>query len=136
MKKLLGPFAVLGMLAALLLGGTTAPALADGPTNITICSNQGGGQSTVTCLGLVNGNNITIDISNIRVLNDVELNLLKVNLTNVVINALTIGDIQLQVNKIASDTVVVLKDVLNIQVCQVKVIEIGVVNNNIAKCEN
>jgi hypothetical protein len=133
-KKLLGPFAILGMLAALLLGGTAAPALADGPTRIDICSNQGGGNSTVTCVGLINGNDITIEISDIRVLNDNELNVLTVNLTNVLVNVLTIGDIQLRVNKIASDTVIVLKNVLNITVCQVKVIEIGVVNNNIAKC--
>ncbi len=134
MKKLLGPFAVLGMLAALLLGGTTAPALADGPTNITICSNQGGGSSTVTCAGFLNGNNITIDISNIRVLNDVELNILTVELNKVLLTNVNISDIQVRVNKIAVDVVVVLKNVLNITVCQVKVIEIGVVNNNIAKC--
>jgi hypothetical protein len=113
-----------------------ASAPATGPTKANSCSNVAGGPNhKVTCLGTIDGNSVTINIDLLsNSLNDIQLNLLVVKLTDVLINALVFGDIQLQVNNIASGTVIVLKDVLNINVCQVKVIELGKVNNNIALC--
>jgi len=133
-KHLMAVVLAVGLLAVGLVTGP-ATAGANGSTRIDTCSNQGG-HNKVLCVGTINGNTINIEIDNIRVLSPTELSILTLNLTNVVVNAANIGDIQVRVDNVASNTVIVLKDVLNIQVCQVKVIEVGVVNKNIAKCSN
>jgi hypothetical protein len=43
-------------------------------------------------------------------------------------------DTQVEVNNVAVGVAAILKNVLNINICQVKVLEIGFINNNIAKC--
>jgi hypothetical protein len=119
--------------AALFVGLLSGPATATAAPGDPICSNQGGGSSTVKCIGTINGNTVNIDISKIRILSNNELKILNVELKKVFISVINLP-IDVQVNTIATKTVLILK-ALNVQVCQVKVVELGVVNTNIAKCE-
>jgi hypothetical protein len=102
----------------------------------------GGGGSTATCsfnvvvvcLGTlnINGNTVEIDVLNVDVSHiTTVVNFLNGNEVNI-LNGITVSDIQLEVNQIASDNAISLNHIIN--VCQVKVIELGVVNTNIAKC--
>jgi hypothetical protein len=117
---------------ALFVGMLSGPGTASAAPGNPTCSNQGGGNSKVTCIGTINGNTVNIEISDIRVLTDNELKFLNVELEKVFISVVNLP-IQIRVDTIAAQTVVILK-LLNVAVCQVKVIEIGVVNLNIAKC--
>jgi hypothetical protein len=119
---------LLGLMATGAMGSTTA--LAGGGTN---CQNDQS-ISGVQCLGQINGNNIEIDISNVGNVSQNELNVLNVAVQGILDANKVIVPIQVQVNDIAVAVVpVVIKD-LNVLVCQVKVIELGVVNTNIANC--
>ena len=112
-----------------LLGGSqTATAVADGNST---CSNGSG--TSVNCIGTVNGNTVNIDISKNKVLSGNELNILTVELDKVLISVINLP-VSVQVNTIATKTVLILK-ALNVQICDVKVAELGLVNTNIAKCE-
>jgi hypothetical protein len=117
---------VAGLLAVGLISGP-ATASATGSTHVTSCSNG----VQIVCLGTISGNPITVDVGNINVLsgNDV-----KAELENVLNNNANISDIQVQVDKVASDFVIKLENVLNVHICQVKVVELGFVNLNLAKC--
>jgi hypothetical protein len=119
--------------AALFVGLLSGPATATAAPGNPTCSNQGGGNSKVTCIGTINGNTVNIDISDIRVLTDNEINILNVELEKVFISVIN-APINVQVDTIAAQTVLILK-ALNVQICQVKVVELGVVNLNVAKCE-
>jgi len=117
---------VAGLLAVGLISGP-ATASATGPTQVTSCSNG----VQIVCIGTINGNPITVNVGNVSVLsgNDV-----KVQLEKVLNDNAQIGDIQVQVDKVASDFTIKLQDVLNIHICQVKVVELGFVNLNHAQC--
>jgi hypothetical protein len=119
--------------AALYVGLLSGPGTAIAAPGDTTCSNQGGGNSTVKCIGTINGNTVNVNITNIRILSDFELNVLKVELDKVFITVVNLP-VSVQVETIAKNTVIILK-ALNVQVCQVKVFELGLVNLNIAKCE-
>lgn len=138
MKRFFGHLVAAVLACGLLaMGLLSAPAIAGatGSTHVTSCSNTGGGPNhKVVCLGTINGNDVNVEISNIRILSPGELTLLQANENNLFLSLINVGDIQTQVNNVASGTVIILKNVLNISVCQVKVIEIGLVNTNIAKC--
>jgi hypothetical protein len=117
---------VAGLLAVGLISGP-ATASATGSTQVTSCSNG----VQIVCIGTISGNPITVNVGNVNVLsgNDV-----KVELEKVLNNNANISDIQVQVDKVASDFTIKLQDVLNIHVCQVKVVELGFVNLNHAQC--
>ena len=119
--------------AALFVGLLSGPATATAAPGNPTCSNQGGGNSKVTCIGTINGNTVHIDISNVRILTNNELNVLNFELEKVFISLIN-APINVQVENIANNTVLILK-ALNVQICQVKVVELGVVNLNVAKCE-
>src|ERR1051325_8381409 len=107
---------VLGVLS-LLVGAeavTGGTALASGSTKVTNCANQGGGpHHSVTCVGTINGNNVTVTISNVRVLDNNELSQL-VQLENNIFVSVANLDVQTQLNQIAVDTVTILENVFNI----------------------
>jgi hypothetical protein len=132
MKTALTRFAASAAVSLLLLGGamSTTPALAGGATNST-CSRV---VVQVVCVGTISGNPITVTISDNNILNGNEINVLTVNENKILNDFANENDIQTQVNDIAAENAVVLKDVLNLSVCQVKVVEVGVVNTNIANC--
>jgi hypothetical protein len=117
---------VAGLLAVGLVSGP-ATASATGQTKVTSCSNG----AQILCFGTINGNPIKVEVGNVNVLsgNDVT-----VQLEKVLNDDALIGDLHVQVEKVASDFEVKLQDVLNIQICQVKVFELGAVNLNIANC--
>ncbi|HEY2667930.1 MAG TPA: hypothetical protein VGK51_13935 [Actinomycetota bacterium] len=110
--------------------GTTPAAHAGGNSSAT-CSDIG---INVVCIGTlgINNNTIEIDVLNVDINHLVDVkNALNNNEVNILNNVLS-PDIQTEVNNVASGNVVVVKNLVN--VCQVKVIELGVINNNIAKC--
>jgi hypothetical protein len=118
------------VLAVAALTGAPAASATGGST--AHCSIVG---ASVVCLGTlgINGNSVEIDVLNVdanhlvtvqNVLNNDEVNIL---------NGITVQDTQTQVNQIASDNAVDVSRVVN--VCQVKVIEVGKVNNNLAQCK-
>jgi hypothetical protein len=119
------------MTAALTISGfagSMPAAHATGKTGGVTCS------VIAVCDGFLNGNTVHIETGDIKILNGNEINILTVNENRILNDVANIKDIQVQVDQIASENVVVLKDVLHLQVCQVKVLELGVVNLNIAKC--
>ncbi len=132
MKSMLTRLAASATISILMLAGifAGAPAQAGGSTHAS-CSNV---FVQVICIGTINNNPITITIGDINILNGNQINILNVQENNLLNNVASENDIQTQVNDIASGNVVILKDVLNIFICQVKVVEIGVINTNIAKC--
>lgn len=126
---------VLAVLAAGLfaVGLLSGPATASAnPPTVSNCSNVLGVQVQVVCVGSINAP-ITVTIGDISALNDNDLNVLKVELEKVFVNAANINT-QVEIDKIAIGVVAILKDVLHLTVCQVKVAELGLVNLNVAKC--
>ncbi|MEU4564810.1 hypothetical protein AB0F72_41055 [Actinoplanes sp. NPDC023936] len=64
------------------------------------CSNQGGGPNhKVTCIGTVNGNNVTINVGDVTVLNNTNLTLLQNVLNDVTVQVATL-DIDTQIKQI------------------------------------
>jgi hypothetical protein len=113
------------------VGTLSVPATAAAGNNN--CSNEGpGGNNHVKCGGVISGNQVNVDVSDIRVLTDNELSVLEVKLDDLYLTLVNVP-VNVRVNTIAAAVVVILKE-LGILVCQVKVGEVGVINNNIAKC--
>jgi hypothetical protein len=113
------------------VGALSVPATAAAGNNN--CSNEGpGGNNHVKCSGLISGNQVNVDVSNINVLSGNHLDVLEVKLDDLYVTLVNVP-VNIRVNTIAAAVVVILKD-LGILVCQVKVVEIGIVNTNIAKC--
>jgi hypothetical protein len=113
------------LMVGLLSGPATATANPPG-TGVNSCSNG----IAIACWGQDSGNPITVEIGNVSVLSG---NAVKVELEKVLNDNVHIGNVQLRIDHIASDLVLKLK-ALNVLICQVKVLEIGLVNLNIAKC--
>jgi hypothetical protein len=122
--------AALGIMATGVAGATTA--LAGGSTGNVTCSKQG--VNVIACNGLLNGNNVNIDVSNLLNNNEIDLNVLSNDLDNVLQNIDVTAPVQVQVNDVAVGVVTVLVQNLDVLVCQVKVVELGIVNNNLALC--
>ena len=123
--------AALGIMATGVAGATTA--FAGGNTGNVTCSKQG--INVIACNGLINGNDIDITISNLLNNNNIDVNVLSNDLDNVLNENKLIVPIQVQVNDVAVGVVTVLVKDLDVLVCQGKVVELGVVNNNIALCK-
>ena len=133
-----------GKFARLLVGSCMTAALSvSGFLGTTPAAHAGGGSTAtcsvivvnVVCIGNIgiNHNNVEIDILNVDVNHLIDVkNVLNNNEVNILNNILN-PDIQTEVNDIASQNVVIVNELVN--VCQVKVIELGVVNTNIAKCK-
>jgi len=134
LKRLVTLLALLGLLFGTAVA-TSGAAAAGGKDNVSSCSNHGGYKNTVKCFGVLNDNDLEIEISNVRVLNDNELLVLKNSLNNwlnknEILNVdVDVKDVQLVVVNIFVEDI---KTLINI--CQVKVVEIGLINVNIAKC--
>jgi hypothetical protein len=103
-----------------LLGGGPATALADGPT-ASNCSAQGG--SSAKCTGLLNGVSSSVTIGDIGVLNDADIALLNVEENTLWVNALN-PDVDVELEKIASGNVLIVKNVLN-KNCTTVAVQIG-----------
>jgi hypothetical protein len=112
------------------VGMLSVPATAAATNNN--CSNTGVQVNVVSCDGALNGNHVDTDISDIRVLSGNELHVLEVELDKVFVTVVNLP-VLVQINTIAAAVVVILKT-LNIDVCQVKVGELGLINTNIAAC--
>jgi len=122
-------------IAAILTAGALMVGLLSGPATATANPPGTGADSCsngilITCLGHDNFNLVNVSIGNVNAANG---NDVKVALDDVLSNNAHIGDVQLRIDHIASDLVLKLK-ALNVLICQVKVLEIGLVNLNIAKC--
>lgn len=129
LKKLVTLIAVLGMTVGTALA-TSGTAAATGSDRLNSCSNAGGGRNNVACSGTINGNRLEIEIKNVKILSDNEINVLNVEMNNFLNNnVVTVKDVQTKVIEIFIG-----KLLLPITVCQVKVVEIGKVNINVAKC--
>jgi len=120
-----------GLFAVGLLSGP-ATASATNPPTVGNCSQVGLVNVQVVCVGSVTAP-VTVNIEDNKVLNNNELNVLKVELEKVFVNALN-PNTQVEIDTIAVGVVAILKNILNISVCQVKVIELGLTNLNLAKC--
>jgi hypothetical protein len=108
----------------------------NGPATAAASGNTGGSTCSqvlvqIVCIGEINGNTVTVNTGAILSGNDISV--LENNLNNVLNNSVN-PDTQVEVNNVAVGVAAILKNVLNIGICQVKVLEIGVWNNNIAKC--
>jgi hypothetical protein len=108
----------------------------NGPATAAASGNTGGSTCSkvvvqIVCIGEINGNTVTVSTGAILSSNDISV--LENNLNNVLNNSVN-PDTQVEVNNVAVGVVAILKDVLNINICQVKVIELGLINTNIAKC--
>jgi hypothetical protein len=114
------------------VASVATPVSAAGGTGNVVCSKQG--INVIACNGLINGNNINITISNLLNNNNINLSVLSNDLDNVLNHDKVILPIQIQVDKVAIDVVSVLVKNLDVLVCQVKVVELGIVNNNLALC--
>jgi hypothetical protein len=127
-SKVMRTFLVVGALALMMFGASAVPVSANGGTGGFHCNAVIG----AVCIGQINGNSVEVDLGNVTVLSgnkvDIEnfLNNDAVNVANL--------DVQTQINKLAVDVAGFLNHNLGFQVCQIKVIEIGLVNTNIAKC--
>ncbi len=128
MKRFAQASAVLGAMGLMTLGAVQAGAW------------EGGGRSggfhcsgiVTICIGQINGNVVTVSPSVIITGNDVSV--LENFLNGDALNVANISDSQTQVNVLAADVSHFLNNSLNVNVCQVKVIELGLVNTNIANC--
>lgn len=114
-----------GLFAFGMLSGT-GTAGATGPTGVNSCLGI-----NVVCVGQISGNPITVTVGNIEALNN---NDVKLELENILNHSANILNIQVQVDKIATDLEVYLKDVLHVSICQIKVVELGWTNLNLANC--
>jgi hypothetical protein len=108
----------------------------NGPATAAASGNTGGSTCSqvvvqVVCIGEINGNTVTVNTG--AILSGTDISVLENNLNNVLNNSVN-PDTQIEVNNVAVGVVAILKNVLNINICQVKVIELGWVNTNIAKC--
>lgn len=110
------------------IGMLSVPATADAGN--TGCSNSG--IALVSCSSILSGNTINTDIKDIRVLNGLELSVLALEIDKVLVTLVNLP-VQVRINTLALAVVAILK-LLNVDVCQVKVGELGLINNNIAKC--
>jgi hypothetical protein len=138
-RKFVAMFVVVTMLAFSFLPvagfspRASAGAPAGGKGRVDKCSNNGILVVTVIqCSGVLNGNKLEIEIGDINILSNNDLTVLKDSLNNwfVGVNGpVTVKDVQVKVVEIANN-----KLLIPIFICQVKVVEIGLVNLNIAKC--
>jgi len=110
------------------IGMLSVPATADAGN--TTCNNNG--IALVSCSSILSGNTINTDIKDIRVLNGLELSFLKLEIDKVLVTLVNLP-VQVRIDTLALAVVAILK-LLNVDVCQVKVGELGLINNNIAKC--
>jgi hypothetical protein len=110
---------------------------------VSAAANGGGGSGksggfhcsgvVTVCVGEINGNPVTVSPSVTISGNDVSV--LENFLNHDSVNVANISDVQTQINVLALDVSNFLNHSLNINVCQVKVAEIGLVNTNIATCK-
>lgn len=110
------------------IGMLSVPATADAGN--TGCNNSG--IALVSCSSILSGNTINTEIKDVRVLSGWELDFLEVEIDKVLVTLVNLP-VQVRINTLALAVVAILK-ALNIDVCQVKVGEVGLINNNIAKC--
>ncbi len=129
MKRFARASAVLGAMGLMTLGAVQASAWGG--------SGRSGGfhcTGIVTiCIGQINGNVVTVSPNVIVSGNDVSV--LENFLNEDAVNVANISDTQTQINVLSADVSNFLNNSLNINVCQVKVIELGLVNTNIANCK-
>jgi hypothetical protein len=127
--KMIKSIVLMGTVGLMMLGAGSVPASANGGTGGFECTAVVG----AVCIGSINGNSVEVDLGNVSVLNGTEVNALQDFLNNDAVNVANL-DVQTQINHIAVDVADYLKNTQNISVCQIKVIEVGLVNTNIAKC--
>ena len=128
-SKIARTFFVVGALAIMMLGASAVPASANGGTGGFTCNALVG----AVCIGQINGNTVEVDLGNVSILSPHDITVLQDFLNNDAVNVANL-DVQTQINKLAVDVADFLNHSLNLQVCQIKVIEIGLINTNIAKC--
>jgi hypothetical protein len=109
---------------------------------VSAAANGGGGGGTggfhcsgvvTVCVGQINGNTVTVSPS-VTVTGN-EVSVLENFLNHDSVNVANISDVQTQINVLAVDVSHFLNHSLNVNVCQIKVVEIGLVNTNIANCK-
>lgn len=139
-RKLVRLAVLMGLTSA--LGGaavaTGATAYAGGGFS---CSNvQSVGINTVVCTGditvLGQSAPVQVTVGDVQVLSGNDISVLENSLNNDSVNLANL-DVQTQLDQIQVDVLDVFNNQLAIpiQICQIKVVEIGVVNNNQADCQ-
>lgn len=127
-SKVIRTLVVTCALSLMMFAAAAVPASANGRSGGFRCTALVG----AVCIGQINGNTVEVDIGNVTILSGNQVTVLQDFLDNDAVNVSNL-DVQTQVDTIAVDVADVASN-LGISTCQIKVIEIGVVNTNIARC--